>query len=306
VDDLESPTPKVAKRAGGRRPSVNQNPSFQKTMADMAGSHATTRFTVDEGWEGTIGVHLNWTTRAVVKLAPYAERLAYRAAQGLCQACEKMGAGPTCWYPTARHPCCQCTNWCAVCKDRNGGSAQKPAPSKGRFRPRVPPMLTDGGGSSSGLAEKLMQAWSEVDRTEYLSWLAHLELADLEAVLDAGGADAEGDEEEEEDGEAKMAGRAKDDEEEREAEMAGRAKDDEEEREAERAKSKEEEAEMEVEREGREEAAERAKREEVVGEAPGGFRVLPRRAGSGLGRIAQRKREKMAAKRVAKGKMRRG
>ncbi|KAG6851431.1 hypothetical protein C0991_009221, partial [Blastosporella zonata] len=41
VDDLESPTPKVAKRAGGRRPSVNQNPSFQKTMADMAGSHAT-------------------------------------------------------------------------------------------------------------------------------------------------------------------------------------------------------------------------------------------------------------------------
>ncbi|KAG6838428.1 hypothetical protein C0991_011707, partial [Blastosporella zonata] len=82
VDDLESPTPKVAKRAGGRRPSVNQNPSFQKTMADMAGSHATTRFTVDEGWEGTIGVCLNWTTRAVVKLAPYAERLAYRAAQG--------------------------------------------------------------------------------------------------------------------------------------------------------------------------------------------------------------------------------
>ncbi|KAG6834781.1 hypothetical protein C0991_004338, partial [Blastosporella zonata] len=111
------------------------------------------------------------------------------------------------------------------------------------------------------------------------------------AVLDAGGVDAEGDEEEEEDGEAGMAGRAKDDKEDREAK---------------RAESKEEEAEMEVEREGREEAAKRAEREEVVGEAPGGFRVLPRRAGSGLGRIAQRKREKMAAKRVAKGKMRRG
>ncbi|KAG6843810.1 hypothetical protein C0991_004371, partial [Blastosporella zonata] len=115
-----------------------------------------------------------------------------------------------------------------------------------------------------------------VDRMEYLSRLARLELADLEAVLDAGGVDAEGDEEKEEDGEAGMAGRAKDDKEEREAK-----------------------------RKGREEAAERAKREEVVGEAPGGFRVLPRRAGSGLGRIAQRKREKMAAKRVAKGKMRR-
>ncbi|KAG6847539.1 hypothetical protein C0991_001751, partial [Blastosporella zonata] len=118
--------------------------------------------------------------------------------------------------------------------DQNGGSAQKPAPSQGRFRPRVPLTLTDGGESSSGLAEKLMRARSEVDRTEYLSWLARLELAELEAVLDAGGVDAEGDkEEEEEDGEAKMAGRAKGDEEEREAE---------------RAKSEEEEAEMEVKR----------------------------------------------------------
>ncbi|KAG6849859.1 hypothetical protein C0991_010979 [Blastosporella zonata] len=167
-----------------------------------------------------------------------------------------------------------------------------PAPLKGRFRPHVPPMLalTDGRESSSGLAEKLMRARSEVNRTECLSRLACLELADLEAVLDAGGVDTEGDkEEEEEDGEAKMAGRAKGDGEEREAE---------------RAKSEEEEAEMEVDREGREEAAERAESEGRA-EAPGGFRVLPRRAGSGLGRIAQWKREKMAAKQVAKGKMRR-
>ncbi|KAG6836108.1 hypothetical protein C0991_003521, partial [Blastosporella zonata] len=129
-----------------------------------------------------------------------------------------------------------------------------------------------------------------VDRMEYLSRLARLELADLEAVLDAGGVDAEGDEEEEE--------------EDGEAEMAGRARGNGEEREAERAESKEEEAEMEVKREGREEAAERAESEGQA-EPPGGFRVLPRRTGSGLGRIAQRKREKMAAKRVAKGKMRR-
>ncbi|KAG6858904.1 hypothetical protein C0991_001745, partial [Blastosporella zonata] len=40
VNDLESPTPKVAKWAKGHI-SVNQNPSFQKTMANMAGSHAT-------------------------------------------------------------------------------------------------------------------------------------------------------------------------------------------------------------------------------------------------------------------------
>ncbi|KAG6859636.1 hypothetical protein C0991_000423, partial [Blastosporella zonata] len=174
--------------------------------------------------------------------------------------------------------------------DRNGGSARKPAPLKGHFRPHVPLTLTDGGELSSGLAEKLMRARSEVDRMEYLSQLARLELADLEAVLDAGGVDAEGDEEEEEeDGEAKMAGRAMGDEEKREAE---------------RAKSEEEEAEMEVDREGQEEAAKRAESEGRA-EAPGGFRVLPRRAGSGLGRIAQRKREKMAAKRVAKGKMRR-
>ncbi|KAG6859580.1 hypothetical protein C0991_000486, partial [Blastosporella zonata] len=138
-----------------------------------------------------------------------------------------------------------------------------PAPPKGRFRPHVPLTLTDGGESSSGLAEKLMRAWSEVDRMEYLSRLARLELADLEAVLDAGGVDAEGDEEEEE--------------EDGEAEMAGRAMGDEEEREAERAESEEEEAEMEVDREGREEMAKRAESEGRA-EAPGGFRVLPRRA----------------------------
>ncbi|KAG6838938.1 hypothetical protein C0991_007151 [Blastosporella zonata] len=57
-------------------------------MADMAGSHPTTRNLVDEGLERTIGVCLNWTTRAVIKLTPYAERLAYRAAQGPCQICE--------------------------------------------------------------------------------------------------------------------------------------------------------------------------------------------------------------------------
>ncbi|KAG6847103.1 hypothetical protein C0991_002341, partial [Blastosporella zonata] len=52
-------------------------------MADMAGSHATTRNLVNEGLEGTIRVRLKWTTWAVVKLTPYTERLAYRAAQGL-------------------------------------------------------------------------------------------------------------------------------------------------------------------------------------------------------------------------------
>ncbi|KAG6858726.1 hypothetical protein C0991_002117, partial [Blastosporella zonata] len=113
-------------------------------------------------------------------------------------------------------------------------------------------------------------------------------LAGLEAVLDAGGVDAEGDEEEE-DGEAKMAGRA-----------GGNG----EEREAKRAESEEKEVEMEVEWEGQEEVAKRAESEGRA-EAPGGFRVLPRRTGSGLGRIAQRKRERMAAKRAAKGKMRR-
>ncbi|KAG6852344.1 hypothetical protein C0991_000514, partial [Blastosporella zonata] len=34
VNDLESPSPKVIKQAGGRG-AVNQNPSFQKTMPDM-------------------------------------------------------------------------------------------------------------------------------------------------------------------------------------------------------------------------------------------------------------------------------
>ncbi|KAG6858325.1 hypothetical protein C0991_003004, partial [Blastosporella zonata] len=132
-----------------------------------------------------------------------------------------------------------------------------------------------------------------VARADRLSQLAHLELANLEAVLDVGGADAKGDEEEEdrEDGEAKMAGRYEEEEEAMEAE---------------RAASDEEEVAGRAKRERREEAAERAERGECAEATPGGFRVLPRRAGSGLGRIAQRKRDKMAAKRAAKGKMRRG
>ncbi|KAG6839322.1 hypothetical protein C0991_003690 [Blastosporella zonata] len=259
VNDLESPMPKVAKRARGRV-SVNQNLSFQKTMADMAGSHATTRFTVDEGWEGTIGVRLNWMTRAVVKLAPYAERLAYWAAQGACQACEKMGVGSTCWYPTARHPCCWCTNRCAVCKDWDGGSARKPAPSKGRFRPRVPPILalTDVRGLPeeqwTSLAGQLMHARAEVARADRLSQLARLELADLEAVLDAGGANAKGDKEEEdrEDGEAKMAGRYEEEEEAMEAERTG-SEEEEVAMEAEKAGSEEEEMAMETEKAASEE-----------------------------------------------------
>ncbi|KAG6839750.1 hypothetical protein C0991_011947, partial [Blastosporella zonata] len=61
VDDLESPSPKVTKQAGGHV-GVNQNLSFQKTMADRVGSHPTTRLLVDEDLEGSIRVCLNWTT----------------------------------------------------------------------------------------------------------------------------------------------------------------------------------------------------------------------------------------------------
>ncbi|KAG6863968.1 hypothetical protein C0991_001504 [Blastosporella zonata] len=294
--------PKVTKRAGGHG-TVNQNPSFQKSMANLAGLHPTTRFLVDEGLEGTIGVCLNWTTRAVVKLAPYAERLAYQATQGPC-----MNRG-------------------AVCKDRDRGSARKPAPTKGRFHPHVPPTLElkDGGGAPEGtwmrLAGQLQRAWVEVAKMGCLC----LELADLEAVLDAGVADAKGEDKEEEEAQedqeaerAKRYNEAEWEEEGEEAKMAkrgeevGEAKEDKrvEAKRAERDGGDKEEEGVEAKRAKREEGeedrdweAERAERGEG---SSGGFRVLSRRPGSGLGRIVQQKWEKMATKRATKGKMRRG
>ncbi|KAG6839771.1 hypothetical protein C0991_011811 [Blastosporella zonata] len=108
------------------------------------------------------------------------------------------------------HP--TCTNRGAVCKDKNGGSAQKPAPTKGRFCPYVSSALElkDEGevpeDKWTRLAGQLQSAQAEVAEMSYLHHLARLELLDLEAKLDAGVADVKEDKKEE-DQEAKMAAR---------------------------------------------------------------------------------------------------
>ncbi|KAG6839640.1 hypothetical protein C0991_000596, partial [Blastosporella zonata] len=268
VTDLDSPSPPVAKRARGCG-SVNKNPLFQKSMADLVGSHPTTRILVDEGLEGTIGVRLNWTTWAVVKLAPYPERLAYQATQG---------------------------------PDKDGSLARKPAPLKGRFRPKLPfPValaLEEVEGAPkdrwTGLAGRLMQAQAEVAKIGYLHQLAQLELQELVEELDVGEADAEGKEETQEDWEAKMARREGEEEERgaeaeaKRAESKGDAGREEADQEAKRAKREEEaggkeEAKMAKREEREEERDQEAERDTGLSEA---FFPLPQGVRPGLGKMA--------------------
>ncbi|KAG6851520.1 hypothetical protein C0991_008472, partial [Blastosporella zonata] len=187
---------------------------------------------------------------------------------------------------------------------------RKPAPTKGCFRPHVPPAfeLKDGGGVPEdkwmGLAGQLQSARVEVAKMGYLHCLACLELADLEAELDVGEANAKGEDKEEEDWEAKIAIRNKtvdvgpeeeeEEGEEVEAKRAKRDKEDERE-EAKRAKRREE-----VEREEME--AKRAERDAGPSEA---FLPLPCRVRPGSGEMAWKKRERMVAKKAALRKMRR-
>ncbi|KAG6864126.1 hypothetical protein C0991_012261 [Blastosporella zonata] len=288
VNNLEPPLPKVAKQAGGQ---------------------GSMRFLVDEGLEGTIGVHLNWTTWAVVKLAPYAERLAYRAAQGPCQTCERMGAGPTCWYLTTQHPCCRCTNRGAVCKDWDGELAQKPAPTKGCFCLKLPspaapaPEEVEGAPGSrwTGLAGRLMQAQAEVAKMGYLHQLAQLELQELVEELDAGEADAKGKEETREHWEAEMA-RREGEKEERGTEVTAEGAESEGDVGREAPKEGEEGAKM-AKKEDKEERDREAKRDAGASEA---FPYLPRGVRPGLGEMSLRKRRRMAAKKAALRRMRQG
>ncbi|KAG6839563.1 hypothetical protein C0991_001475, partial [Blastosporella zonata] len=197
-----------------------------------------------------------------------------------------------------------------------------PAPEEAERAPeeaeRVP------GDRWTGLAGRLMQAQAEIIKMGYLHWLAQLELQGLVEELDAGEADAEGKEKTGE--EAKMAERGE------EEELVAGKEEEEEDRnwEAERAKSEgdagreeadweagrakreeeaggpeevEKEAKIAKREEGEERREEQAERDTGLSEA---FFPLPRGVRPGPGKMAQRKRERMAAKKAALKKMRRG
>ncbi|KAG6838867.1 hypothetical protein C0991_007806 [Blastosporella zonata] len=63
---------------GSGQPSTKQ----AKVPIDILGAHATDKDSVDEGLEGDIAVRVQWSTRALVRLAPHNERLEFRETEG--------------------------------------------------------------------------------------------------------------------------------------------------------------------------------------------------------------------------------
>ncbi|KAG6863641.1 hypothetical protein C0991_004442, partial [Blastosporella zonata] len=70
--------PTKISKTGSGQPSTKQ----AKAMVDILAAHATDKDSVDEGLEGDIAVRMQWSTRAVVRLAPHSERLEFREAEG--------------------------------------------------------------------------------------------------------------------------------------------------------------------------------------------------------------------------------
>ncbi|KAG6838790.1 hypothetical protein C0991_005872, partial [Blastosporella zonata] len=70
--------PTKISKTGSGQPSAKQ----PKAMIDILAAHATDKDSVDEGLEGDIAVRVQWSTRALVRLAPHGERVEFREAEG--------------------------------------------------------------------------------------------------------------------------------------------------------------------------------------------------------------------------------
>ncbi|KAG6863497.1 hypothetical protein C0991_005396 [Blastosporella zonata] len=94
-----SARPAKVSKTGPGQPSTKP----AKVPIDILGAHATDKDSVDEGLEGDIAVHVRWSTRALVRLAPHSERLEFWEAKGPCQQCttaKEFGRGHHTRHPT--------------------------------------------------------------------------------------------------------------------------------------------------------------------------------------------------------------
>ncbi|KAG6839399.1 hypothetical protein C0991_002938 [Blastosporella zonata] len=96
--------PTKVSKTGSGQPLTKQ----AKVPVDISGAHVTDKDLVDEGLEGDIAVWVQWSTRALVRLAPHGKRVEFWEAEGLCQQCTTAKVAEHCWYPQARLPCCRC------------------------------------------------------------------------------------------------------------------------------------------------------------------------------------------------------
>ncbi|KAG6851942.1 hypothetical protein C0991_004759, partial [Blastosporella zonata] len=71
--------PTKISKTGSGQPSTKP----AKAMVDISAAHATDKDSVDEGLEGDIAGRMQWSTRALVQLAPHGERVEFREAEGL-------------------------------------------------------------------------------------------------------------------------------------------------------------------------------------------------------------------------------
>ncbi|KAG6852009.1 hypothetical protein C0991_004173, partial [Blastosporella zonata] len=112
--------PTQVSKTGSGQPSTKQ----AKAPVDISGAHITDKDSVDEGLEEDIAVWVQWSTRALVRLAPHNERVEFREAEGPCQQCTTAKVAERCWYPQARLPCCHCLNSGIACKNSAGDTAR--------------------------------------------------------------------------------------------------------------------------------------------------------------------------------------
>ncbi|KAG6838794.1 hypothetical protein C0991_008389 [Blastosporella zonata] len=112
--------PAKISKTGSGQPSTKQ----AKVPVDILGAHATDKDSVDEGLEGSIAVRVQWSTRAIVKLAPHSERLEFLEGEGPCQQCTTAKVAERCWYPQAHLPCCRCLNSGIACRNLAGDTVR--------------------------------------------------------------------------------------------------------------------------------------------------------------------------------------
>ncbi|KAG6863030.1 hypothetical protein C0991_008651, partial [Blastosporella zonata] len=115
-----STRPTKVSKTGPGQPSTKK----AKALANISGAHSTDKDSVDKGLEGDITVWVQWSMRAVVRLAPHGKRVEFWEAEGPCQECTTAKVAEHCWYPQARLPCCRCLNSGIACKNLAGDTAR--------------------------------------------------------------------------------------------------------------------------------------------------------------------------------------
>ncbi|KAG6839308.1 hypothetical protein C0991_003807 [Blastosporella zonata] len=84
--------PSKVSKTGSGQPSTKQ----AKPPVDILDAHPTNKDLVDKGLEGDIAVQVQWSMRALVRLAPHSERVEFWEVEGPCQQCTLLAKVAEC------------------------------------------------------------------------------------------------------------------------------------------------------------------------------------------------------------------